>query len=405
MDGEGRVRAVFAVLGPVLTERMGGLVGAAEAHALGHGGVVLVARATGLSRATIGQGLRERAEPPSEAPCQRRQRRPGGGRKPLTAHDPTLLGDLEALVEPVTRGDPQAPLRWTCKSLRQRAAALQAQGHQVSGRQVGDLLRDLDGSLQGTHKTTEGATRPDRNAQFAHINAQAAAFQERGQPVISVDAKKKELVGDFKNGGRERQPAGQPEEVRVYGFPDKALGKLTPYGVYDIGAHQGWVSAGTDHDTAAFAVETVRRWWQQMGALTYPEATESLITADGGGSNSSRSRPRKVALQHLADDTGLRVAACHLPPATSKRNKIAHRMFSRITENWRGRPLVSHDVVVNLVGSTTTRTGLHIRAAPDRSSYPTKQQVSDDDLAAVHLHRDAFHGEWNYTILPTHPAN
>ena len=396
---------MFAVLGPVLTERMRRMVGAAEAHALGHGGVVLVARATGLARATIGPGLRELAEPPSEAPCPQRQRRPGGGREPRTAHDPTRLGDLEALVEPVTRGDPQSPLRWTTKSLRQLAAALPAQGHRSSGREVGALLRERDDSLPGTPKTEEGAPHPDRNAQCAHINAPAAAFQERGQPVISVDAKKTEPVGACKNGGRQWQPAGQPEEVRVDDVPDKALGKVTPSGVSASGAHQGGGSGGTDHATAAFAVETVRRWWRRMGALTYPEATALPITADGGGSNSTRSRLWQVALQHLADDTGLGLSVCPPPPATSTWNTIAHRMVSHITENGRGRPLISPDVSVTLIGGTTTRTGLHIRAALDRSSYPTKQQVSDDDLAAVHLHRDAFHGEGNDTTHPTHPAN
>jgi hypothetical protein len=308
-------------------------------------------------------------------------------------------------VDPVTRGDPESPLRWTSKSLTKLAVALGERGHRISARKVGDLLKGLDYSLQATRKTTEGAAHPDRDAQFEHINAQAQAFQARGQPVISVDTKKKELVGAFKNGGREWQPAGQPEAVNVHDFPSQAVGRAIPYGVYDVGANQGWVSVGTDHDTAEFAVETIRRWWRQMGAPTYAGATELLITADGGGSNSSRSRLWKVALQRFADETGLRVAVCHFPPGTSKWNKIEHRLFAHITENWRGRPLVSHDVVVNLIGSTTSRTGLAVRAALDPAPYPTKQQVSDATLARVQLHPAPFHGEWNYAIHPAPPPS
>jgi hypothetical protein len=398
------VKRVFETLRPVLNERMRRLVAAAEAQALGHGGVTLVAEATGLARSTITQGIAELAAPSPEGGGQR-LRRPGGGRRRLTDHDPTLLHDLEALVEPATRGDPESPLRWTCKSLSKLAAALEKQGHQISGRKVGDLLHALDYSLQANRKTREGTAHPDRNAQFEHINAQALAFQQRGQPVISVDTKKKELAGEFKNGGREWQPSEQPELVRVHDFLSEAIGKAIPYGVYDVGANQGWVSVGTDHDTAEFAVATVRRWWQIMGGPQYPTASELLIMADGGGSNGNRSRLWKVTLQHFADDTGLQVSVCHFPPGTSKWNKIEHRMFSHITQNWRGRPLISHEVIVNLIGSTTTRTGLQICAALDSTPYRTKKHVSDEDLAAVQIRPDNFHGEWNYSIHPRHSIN
>ena len=408
-----RLGRVFAGLGEVLDERARRVVAAAEARALGHGGVTLVAEVTGLARSTIRRGLVDVAavadvatrDQPHGGGGAPRVRRPGGGRKRLTARDPTLLRDLEALVEPATRGDPQSPLRWTSKSLSKLAVALHGQGHQISARKVGDLLRELDYSLQAPRKTTEGGTHPDRDAQFQHISGQALAFQQRGQPVISVDAKKKELVGAFKTGGREWQPAKHPEAVQVYDFPSTALGKAIPYGVYDISANQGWVSVGTDHDTAEFAVATVRQWWHQMGAPTYPGATDLLITADGGGSNSSRSRLWKVALQALADDTGLRIFVCHFPPGTSKWNKIEHRLCSHITQNWRGRPLVSHEVVVNLIGTTTTQTGLRIRAALDRHPYPTKKQVSDAALSCVNLHPDNFCGTWNYAIYPQATAD
>ncbi len=333
-------------------------------------------------------------------PDQQRIRRPGGGRRGAAAGDPTLGRDLEALVEPVTRGDPQSPLRWTCKSLRQLAAELQRQGHRLSYVRVGELLHALQYSLQGNRKTKEGSAHPDRNAQFEHINARAQAFQERGQPVISVDCKKKELVGDFKNGGREWQPQGEPEAVRAYDFLDRKLGKAIPYGVYDLTANQGWVSVGTDHDTAEFAVETIRRWWKQMGSATYPQATELLITADGGGSNSSRSRLWKAGLQRLADETGLSIAVCHFPPGTSKWNKIEHRLFCHITQNWRGRPLISHEVIVNLIGSTTTAKGLTVQATLDENAYPTKKRVSKSEFSQLRLQRAEFHGEWNYTLLP-----
>jgi transposase/DNA-binding phage protein len=410
-----RLRRVFAALEPVLDERTWRLVAAAEARALGHGGMTVVAQVSGLARSTLGRGVVELGALDATdmvgvvgvetAVGAGRVRRPGGGRKSLVAHDATLLADLETLVDPVTRGDPESPLRWTSKSRSKLALALRAQGHRVSGRTVGRLLRGLGYSLQAPRKTLEGTDHPDRDAQFEHINAQAQAFQERGQPVISVDAKKKELVGLFKNGGREWQPVGQPERVNVHDFPSQAEGRALPYGVYDLAQNTGWVSVGTDHDTATFAVETIRRWWQQMGTPTYPGATDLLITADGGGSNSSRSRLWKVALQQLADDTGLRVQVCHFPPGTSKWNKIEHRLFAHITENWRGRPLVSQAVVVNLIGSTTTTTGLAVRAALDPAHYPTKQKVSDAELNRVQLQRADFHGEWNYAIHPVSRTN
>lgn len=400
MWDEASIHQVFAVVYPALDERTRRLVAAGMAHAWGRGGVAIVARATGMARTTIERGLDELELPVTRGEARPRIRRPGGGRKPLTVHDPTLLRDLEALVDPLTRGDPQSPLRWTCKSLRQLAGALRTQGHPVSPQTVGELLHGLDYSLQANRKTKEGAAHPDRNAQFEYINAQAQAFQQLGQPVVSVDTKKKELVGEFKNAGREWNPAGQPDEVQVHDFPSQAQGKAIPYGVYDVGANTGWVSVGTDHDTAEFAVATVRRWWEQMGVPTYPDAREVLITADGGGSNSRRSRLWKFALQELANETGLAISVCHFPPGTSKWNKIEHRMFSYISQNWRGRPLVSHEVIVNLIGSTTTATGLRITAELDTNSYPTKKQVSDAELAAVSLRQHEFHGEWNYTISP-----
>ncbi len=395
-----RVSELFTQLRPVLGERDWRLVGAAVARLLGRGGVSAVARAARAGRGTIARGMAELASGVESQPGARRQRRPGGGRRPLTEQDPTLLRDLEALVDPMTRGDPQSGLRWTCKSLSKLAEELGRQGHRVSARKVGELLRQQGYSLQANRKTEEGSAHPDRNAQFEHIHQLALNFHEQGQPVVSVDTKKKELVGSFKNAGQEWQPKGQPERVATYDFPSQAEGKAIPYGVYDVGQNEGWVSVGTDHDTAEFAVATLQQWWRQMGAPTYPDATDLLITADGGGSNSSRGRLWKVALQRFADETGLRVSVCHFPPGTSKWNKIEHRLFSHITQNWRGRPLVSHEVVVNLLENTTTRAGLRVQAALDTAHYPTHQQVSDDQLSDVYLTRDSFHGEWNYTIMP-----
>lgn len=400
VTSEGLVQ-LFSRLRPLLGERESRLVGASVAEMLGRGGISAVARAAGAGRGTIKRGLLELETGTEEAPLsQGRQRRPGGGRKRLTEQDPTLLRDLEALVEPTTRGDPQSGLRWTCKSLRNLADELGRQGHQVSARKVGELLHEQGYSLQANRKTEEGNDHPDRDAQFAHINQLALDFQGRGQPVVSVDTKKKELVGNFRNGGQEWQPKGQPQRVATHDFPSQAQGKAIPYGVYDLAQNQGWVSVGTDHDTAEFAVATLQQWWQQMGAAAYPEAEELLITADGGGSNSSRGRLWKVALQRFADAAGLRITVCHFPPGTSKWNKIEHRLFSHITQNWRGRPLTSHEVVVNLIENTTTRAGLRVRAALDSASYDTKCQISDDQLRELYLSRDGFHGDWNYTLNP-----
>lgn len=394
----------YALLYPVLDERMCRLWAASEAVALGHGGITSVASATGMTRKRIARGIREletlAQAPTREKPRSQRLRRPGGGRKSAAERDATLLSDLESLIEPVTRGDPQSPLRWTCKSLQKLAAQLRTLGHRVSHETVRQLLHGLEYRLQATRKTREGSAHPDRNAQFEQINEQTKAFHAAGQPVISVDAKKKELVGDFKNGGREWHPTGEPEAVRVHDFVDKELGKAIPYGVYDVGENVGWVSVGTDHDTAAFAVHSIEQWWEQMGRPSYPHATQLMITADGGGSNGSRCRLWKTQLQRFADATGLRVTVCHFPPGTSKWNKIEHRMFCHITQNWRGRPLVSLEAIVNLIGSTTTSQGLRIRAALDEKSYPTGIQVSDEELAAVQHIPASFHGDWNYTIRP-----
>jgi hypothetical protein len=401
-DMERIIREKFIALESVFDEHSRRLWAATEAKALGYGGQALVAKATGLSRNTVHAGLRELASPSANRPrAAQRVRRPGGGRQRLLDHDPLLVAHLDALVEPTSRGDPESPLRWTCKSTRQLAAALQQHGHKVGRQKVAELLVDLGYSLQANRKAKEGVAHPDRDAQFTYINEQVQAFQSRGQPVVSVDTKKKELVGDFKNGGREWQPQGQPELVRVYDFVDKQLGKGIPYGVYDPTANVGWVSVGSDHDTAAFAVETLRRWWSNMGMPMYGGATALLITADGGGSNGSRNRLWKVALQGLANETGLRISVCHFPPGTSKWNKIEHRMFSHISMNWRGKPLTSHEVIVNLIAHTTTQTGLMIRAALDSRQYPTGVKVSDQELENVRLHKANFHGEWNYTILPT----
>ena len=329
-----------------------------------------------------------------------RIRRPGGGRKPLTQVDPDLLAALESLIEPTTRGDPESPLRWTCKSTRRLADELIHQHHRVSPNSVAALLRRAGYSLQANRKTREGASHPDRNAQFEYINRLVRSFQDRGHPAISVDTKKKELVGDFRNAGREWYPQGQPEEVRVHDFIDRRKGKVIPYGVYDILNNQGWVNVGIDHDTAQFAVNSIRRWWQRMGHRRFPRATELLITADGGGSNSPRSRLWRLSLQELADELSMKLHLCHFPPGTSKWNKIEHRLFSFITQNWRGRPLVSRQAVVNLIASTTTRTGLIVRAALDTQQYDTAVKVTDDDLARVMLVPDRFHGDWNYTISP-----
>ncbi len=393
------VRRKYQVLALVLDERSRRVWAAAEAEALGYGGQSIVAAATGMSRTTISSEL-GKSKKDSTADRGKRLRLAGGGRKKATEREVGLLSALEALVEPTTRGDPENPLRWTCKSTRQLAAALEAQGYQIGRQTVATLLDGLGYSLQGNRKTKEGSSHPDRDAQFKYINAGVQDFQQRGQPVVSVDTKKKELVGDFKNSGKEWRPKGEPEPVRVYDFVDKELGKVNPYGVYDPTANVGWVSVGVDHDTAEFAIETLRRWWEKMERVRYPKATELLITADGGGSNGTRVRLWKVALQRLADQTGLRISVCHFPPGTSKWNKIEHQMFSYISMNWRGKPLISHEVIVNLIAGTTTRTGLKIEAELDTNVYPTGIEVTNEKLENVRIERANFHGEWNYTIVP-----
>jgi hypothetical protein len=397
------VRSKFELLRPLMNERMLRHWAASEALTLPRGGIALVAQAPGLSRTTIWAGLRElrhpAAGPDTDLPPPR-SRHAGAGRPFLEETDPTLVKDLEALVEATTRGDPQSPLRWTCKSTRNLAAELNRQGHTVSYRTVAALLHDLDYSLQANRKTREGSSHPDRDAQFEHINRQVRRFQRAGQPVVSVDTKKRELIGDFKNEGQEWRPAGAPEEVRAKDFPDKRLGKVTPAGVYDLRYNEGWVSVGIDHNTAPFVTETIRRWWCEMGKPLYPEADRLLVTVDAGGSNGYRCRLWKVALQQLADTIGLPITVCHFPPGTSKWNKIEHRMFCHITKNWRGKPLLSRAVVVNLIGNTKTKTGLHIHAALDTNAYETGIKVSDEELATVRMKKDSFHGEWNYTISP-----
>ena len=396
-----RIRRKYVALRPELDERARRQWAAAEARDLGWGGVSALARATGLSRTTIIAGLRELAMPAKQRAAEAdRVRRPGGGRHLLVESDPGLLAALESLIEPATRGDPESPLRWTCKSTRRLADELTHRRHPIGPRTVSSLLHQAGYSLQANRKTREGAAHPDRNAQFEHINALVKRFLDRGQPAISVDTKKKELVGDFKNGGREWHPRGQPEDVRVHDFKDESLGKVVPYGVYDILNNQGWVSVGIDHDTAQFAANSIRRWWKQMGSPRFPRARELLITADGGGSNGFRSRLWKMSLQGLADDLGLRLVVCHFPPGTSKWNKIEHRLFSFVTQNWRGRPLATRQAIVNLIAKTTTRAGLLVKAALDTNSYEKGIKVTDQELATVRLVPHAFHGDWNYAISP-----
>lgn len=396
-----RIQRKYQVLSPELDERRRRQWAAAEARELGWGGVSLVARATGLSRPTITAGLRELDEPtPQRAAQAGRVRRSGAGRRPVAKADPGLLAALESLLEPVTRGGPESPLRWTCKSTRRLAEELTRQSHRVGPRTVAALLHDAGYSLQANRKTREGLAHPDRNAQFEYINASVARSLSNGQPAISLDTKKKELVGDLKNGGREWRPRGKPEEVRTHDFLDKTLGKAIPYGVYDMVNDQGWVSVGIDHDTAQFATASIRRWWHEMGEAVFPKAKELLITADGGGSNGHRTRLWKVSPQALADGLGLTLDVCHFPPGTSKWNKIEHRLFSFITQNWRGKPLVSHQAIVSLIAHTTTSTGLIVKAALDTSHYDTEIKVSDQELAGLRLQRHDFHGDWNYTIAP-----
>lgn len=398
LDAEGLARK-FELLARVLDERARRLVAAAEAEALGFGGVTAVAQASGLSRGTVIRGMAEIKTAPKPVRGQRIRRR-GAGRKRTVDQDATLKRDLEALVEPVTRGDPESPLRWTCKSVRQLATELKRTGHLTSHRMVAELLHAMNYSLQANRKTLEGSSHPDRDAQFHHISGKIREFQADRQPVISVDTKKKELVGNFKNNGRELRPKGVPEKVRVHDFLIPELGRAAPYGVYDVTQNAGWVSVGVDHDTAAFAAQSIRRWWESMGTEAYPKAGKLLITADSGGSNGARVRLWKLELQKLADETGLEISICHLPPGTSKWNKIEHRLFSFISQNWRGKPLVSHQVIVNLIAATTTKTGLRVRAEVDPGKYPKGVKVSDKEIAAIRLERDKFHGDWNYRIHP-----
>jgi len=396
------IRERFMSLSPHLSERERRLFAAAEARAAGYGGIVAVSAATGIAVSTIGRGLKELSALDTLAPD--RIRRPGGGRKLLVDKDATLLDDLLALVEPSERGDPMSPLRWTCKSLSQLAAALVAQGHRIGRTVVGELLHKQKFSLQANRKTREGDSHPDRDAQFVHINDSIKAALAAGEPVISVDTKKKELVGNFKNAGQAWRPEGEPEEVRVHDFLIKELGRAVPYGIYDLAANAGWVSVGMSCDTAAFAVQTIRRWWTEIGSTRYPEATRLVITADGGGSNGSRLRLWKCELQRLADELGIDIVVHHLPPGTSKWNKVEHRLFSFITMNWKARPLVSYRVIVDLISATTTDTGLTVRCELDSADYPKGIVVSDQEMDSLNISRDAFHGEWNYTMQPTKPS-
>jgi len=402
MQADELITARYRTLEGVLDERQRRLYAAAEAKVLGHGGVKRVHEATGVARGSILAGLKELEQEPKDLTVDgRRIRRPGAGRKKLVELDPGVREALERLVEPVTRGDPELPLRWTCKSLMQLARELNGHGHTISHVSVGALLKELGYSLQGNRKTLEGGDHPDRNAQFEYINGKVEAALSAEQPVISVDTKKKELVGQYKNGGKEWRPQGQPEDVKVHDFVDKELGRANPYGVYDLGNNSAWVSVGTDHDTASFAVATIRSWWLAMGKALYPGAKELLITADGGGSNGSRVRLWKLELQRLADELSIPIRISHFPPGTSKWNKIEHRLFSFISLNWRGKPLVSHEVIVNLIAATTTRKGLIVRAELDPTPYPKGVKVSDEEFATIRLARDEFHGEWNYVITPS----
>ena len=397
MDAHAAIKERFTVLHPLLDERSRRLLAAAESQVAGRGGISAVSRATGISRQVIRRGVAELQEPALRAG---RIRRAGGGRKKAVDLDRSLKTDLQSLLESTTRGDPEAPLRWTCKSVRQLTAELQRLQHTISHQVVADLLHEMGYSLQANRKTKEGAQHPDRNAQFEHLNSKVKWCLARKQPVISVDTKKKELVGDFKNNGREWRPEGDPEKVRSHDFIDKKLGKATPYGIYDIGRNTGWVNVGVDHDTAEFAVESIRRWWLSMGREVYPQATRLLITADSGGSNGSRLRLWKLELQKLADQTSLRIAVCHFPPGTSKWNKIEHRLFSFISQNWRAKPLLSLQVIVRLIAATTTATGLKVHSELDTRSYRSGIRVSEREISQINLRPSKFHGDWNYEIHP-----
>ena len=399
------IKSKYKLLSPAMNERTRRLWAATEAQTIGRGGVTQVAEATGMSRTTIHAGLEElrqlkKGKAPQPSETSERSRKAGAGRKVITETQRGVMEALEKLVEPVTRGHPQSPLRWTCKSTRQLSKELVRQGFSIGDRKVAHLLHEMNYSLQSNRKSKEGTSHPDRNAQFEYINEQVIEFQKAGLPVISVDTKKKELIGDFKNSGKEWRVQGDPEKVQVHDFVYKELGKGIPYGVYDVGANEGWVSVGTDHDTAEFAVATIETWWKKMGKKLYGESKELLITADSGGSNASRSKLWKLKLSEFAKKYELRVSVCHLPPGTSKWNKIEHRLFCHITQNWRARPLLSHQVMVNLIANTTTRTGLKVKAALDNRVYETGIQVSAQELASIPIKRHSFQPEWNYTILP-----
>jgi hypothetical protein len=392
------IRAKFRALVPSLTERMRRLWAGTEARAIGRGGIAVVARATSLARNTIVRGLKELDEHVPLDPS--RVRRTGGGRKRKAVLDPNLKDALERLVEPVTRGDPESPLRWTSKSTRILAQELNTTGFSVSHVLVANLLDEMEYSLQANRKTMEGTSHPDRNAQFEYINGEVSRRMGKGMPVISVDTKKKELIGRFKNGGRQWRPKGSPERVNVHDFLDKKKGKAIPYGVYELGRNVGWVSVGIDHDTARFAVTTIRRWWRELGRKAYPDADTLMITADSGGSNGVRLRLWKWELQRFADASGLKISVSHLPPGTSKWNKIEHRLFSFISQNWRGQPLLTHAAIVNLIANTRTATGLKVRCVLDTKHYPPKVTVTDKQMAQIKITQADFHGEWNYTIQP-----
>lgn len=385
----------YAALAPLLDERMRRLWAAAESRAIGYGGDAVISAATGIARETIRKG---RHELEHGAVRTGRIRRPGAGRPGIEVAQRGVTAALEELVEPLTRGDPMSPLRWTCKSKAMLAAALAKKGWTISATKVGRLLHELGYSLQSVRKTVEGTSHPDRNAQFEHINATAGRFLRRKQPVISVDTKKKELVGNFKNGGREWQPKGTPDKALVHDFPDDAIGKAIPYGVYDMARNEAWVSVGRDHDTPAFAVASIRQWWKMMGKPAYPKATALLITADAGGSNGYRARAWKIELQNLADDLKLRIRVCHFPPGTSKWNKIEHRLFCHITMNWRGKPLRTFETIVNLIGHTRTDAGLRVKARLDKRKYPTGAEITKTQMENLALHPHSFHGEWNYEL-------
>lgn len=397
------IESKFQSLEPHLNEKTLRIWAAIEAQSLGRGGITYVSKATGLSRTTIYEGIKESETETSQRRDKNhtyRIRKPGGGRKKIKEKYPTIFQDIESLLEPVTRGDPESSLRWTCKSTTKLAEELQAMGHDVSQRTVCDLLSELGYSLQSNRKTKEGANHPDRNAQFLHISELVKKFQERRQPVISVDAKKKELIGEFKNNGREWCKKGEPTEVNIHDFVDRELGKVVPYGVYDLSVNKGWVNVGIDHNTAEFAVESIRRWWYEMGKPIYPEATDLLITADCGGSNGNRVRLWKFELQKLADELSIMIHVCHFPPGTSKWNKIEHRMFCYISQNWRGRPLTSREVVVNLISNTQTSNNLEIKAALDEKKYYTGIKVTDEEFNSIMIEKSEFHGDWNYRIKP-----